>query len=134
MREGTYLVMDAGGRPFAIPAGAVESLRSWENLRELPLGSAWLQGLLEGEGEVVPVLSNPWLGERGGGPREVVALVNAHGVRLAIPGDHPRLCAPDDEESLPEQASGPWTGTLRFGAESVACLDPEKLYLELGLH
>ncbi len=134
MPEGTYLVMETGGRPFAIPAGAVEALRSWEDLRELPLGSAWLQGLLEGEGEVVPVLNSPWLGDRGGGPREVVALVHAHGVRLAIPGDHPRLCAADAEGPLSEEASGPWTGTLRLGAESVACLDPGKLYLELGLH
>jgi hypothetical protein len=132
--EQVYLVMDSGGRPFAIPARAVEALRSWEELHVLPLGSPWLQGLLEGEGEVVPVLRDPWFQGGGGAPQEVLALVNAGEARVAVPGDHPRLCAPDASEPLPEDATGPWSGMLRFGLESVVCLDPGKLYLELGLH
>lgn len=134
MPEPTFLVMDSGGRTFAIPSRVVEALRSWKDLHALPLGSPWVQGLLEGEGEVVPVLKDPWFREGTGGPQEVLALISAGGARLAIPGSHPRLCAPDASEPPLEGVTGPWSGTLRFGLESVACLDPEKLYMELGLH
>lgn len=134
MPEPTYLVLDAGGRPFAIPSVVVEGLRAWEELHPLPLGSTWVQGLLEGEGEVVPVLKDPWFEEGIGGPQEVLVLIRAGGAHVAIPGNRPRLCAPDATEPPPKQGAGPWTTTLKFGSESVACLDPEKLYLELGLH
>jgi hypothetical protein len=132
--EQTYLVMDLGGRPFAIPSRAVEALKSWGELHALPLGSPWVQGLLEGEGEVVPVIKDPWFEEAIGGPQEVLALVSAGGARIAVPGNHPRLCSPDASGPLPGNAAGPWAATLMFGQENVACLDPEKLYLELGLH
>jgi hypothetical protein len=132
--ERTYLVMDWGGRPFALPSESVEMLKSWEDPHPLPLASPWVMGLLCGEGGAIPVLKDPWLREGPGTPQEVLALVRARGALVAIAGNRPRLCAPDATEPAVEEGAGPWTTVLRFGAESVACLDPEKLYLELGLH
>ena len=135
MPDRGHLVISAGASRLAIPLECVEALLPWGNMRELPLSAAWVEGVLPGEGQAVPVLRTSSIWGVGDASPEVLVVLSLGGERMAIPGSAPRLVEPEALEPPPENPEGVWSGCFKEGGgTSVPCLDVEKLYLRLGLH
>lgn len=97
----------------------------------LPGAAPWLGGILPGEGEVWPVLSERFWGGQASAP-DVCAVLSHRGRVLVLPGLDPEVLT-GAMEGPGDHPLGEWMAGVLRGAKEVACIDVPKLYSALGL-
>lgn len=132
MAETLLMVFRSAGAFLGVETDRVLGVSPWQRARRLPRGAPWLEGLLEEEGELVPVLREEVLGSKSEEP-EVLILVEEGGRRLAIPGRGPVLRVKDDTARAGAGGDGGGPSEENDGASEVRVLDLRLLYTTLGL-
>ena len=135
MSPSRYVFLSAAGRRLAIPVESVVAVREWEEPLALPGGKDWLEGLLEGEGEAVPVLKASFWGD-GQNDERILVLVEVDGFILALAGHSPDLKQLDGEHEAREpevQSPACIAGTVELDGGKADCVRVDKLYSVLGL-
>ncbi len=135
MSPSRYVFLSAGGRRLAVPVESVVAVREWKEPRVLPGGKDWLKGVLEGDGEAIPVLKAAFWGN---GPSEerILVLVELDGFVLALAGHSPDLQPADGAVEAPEVEEGAPVyigGTIERDGGTADCVRVDKLYSVLGL-
>lgn len=104
----------------------------WSKSNPLPFSAPWLEGLLKGEGEVIPAIKETFWG--GAGSRaEVYLMVEDRGRVLAVPGAHPTFVTGIPETAEESAAGEYWSGILGSEIGPARCVEVAKLYRHLGL-
>jgi hypothetical protein len=129
-----FLVFSSAGRLLALPAESVRTVMSWTPPRPLPRSAPWVEGVLAGQGEVVPVLREGHLWGVPAGSQEIIVVVLQEGRALALLGTGPRMVSTRPLSAGAEDLAGPWSGTINDSSEELPCLDVGMLYMALGLH
>jgi hypothetical protein len=128
-----FVLFSAGGRRLVFPVEAVKSIRDWEEPLPIPRSKQWLLGVLEGEGEAIPVLGSSFWG--GGGVADhMLLLLDLSGRLLAVAGGDPDILPLDctwQEENDP--GDGLIAGTIAVADRTAECVRVDKLYSALGL-
>ena len=123
---------------LALPAQSVLAVVNWSRPKALPRPAAWVEGVLAGEGEAVPVLREGYCWGTPVGSAEIYVLVTWEGRSLALAGADPRMVTPRPlmPALMPagKDFEGPWRGTIDDSGGTIQCLDLGKLYMALGLH
>lgn len=119
---------------MAVPIKSVLAVMNWCRPRALPGAAPWVEGLLAGEGEAVPVLREGYCWGTPEGSAEIYVSVTWEGYCLALPGANPRMISPRPQAAGGGDLQGPWSGTIDEGRGTIRCLDLCKLYMALGLH
>jgi chemotaxis signal transduction protein len=135
MSPSRYVFLSAAGRRLAVPVESVVAVREWEEPRVLPGGKDWLKGVLEGNGEAIPVLKAAFWGN-GTSEEHILVLVEWGGFVLALAGHKPDLQALDGEVEAPdaeETAPVYIAGTIEHEGGTADCVRVDKLYSVLGL-
>ncbi len=130
-----YVFLSAAGRRLAIPVESVVAVREWEEPLALPGGKDWLEGLLAGDGEAIPVLKASFWGD-GQGDERILVLVEVDGLVLALAGHSPDLQQLDGEPDAREpEEKGPAciSGIFERDGARAGCVRVDKLYSVLGL-
>lgn len=134
MLDPGWLAFSSGGQALAIPVPSVVAVRTWCPPKALPRSAPWVEGVLAGEGEAVPVLREGYAWGERAGTAEIFVLIQWEGCPLALPGANPRVVSQRPQAPQGEDQEGPWSGTLDEGPGTIRCLDLGKLYMALGLH
>ena len=133
MNARRFVLLSAGGRRLAFPMGSVKSVREWEEPLPIPRSKRWLLGVLEGEGETIPVLRTSFWG--GGDEADrMLLLLDLSGRLLAVAGGEPDMAPPNctlkEEE---DTGNGLIVGTIDVADRTAECVRVDKLYSALGL-
>jgi hypothetical protein len=129
-----FLVFSCADRVLALPAGSVRTVMGWAHPKPLPRCAPWVEGVLVGQGEAVPVLREGHLWGVRSRTAEIIVVVLREGRALALLGKNPRMAPPGPLLPMEEDLDGLWSGTLADSSGAVPCLDLGKLYMALGLH
>lgn len=134
MLEPRFLVFSSGGQLVALPAQSVQAIMNWRPPKTLPRSAPWVEGVLAGEGEALPVLREGYCWGSPEKSAEIYVLITWDGRSLALPGTDPRMVSARPEVPAGDDLRGPWSGTIEETRGTVRCLDVGKLYMALGLH
>jgi len=129
-----YLVFSSAGRTVALPAESVRTIQGWTSPKALPRCAPWVEGILVGQGEAVPVLRDGHLWGVRSGTAEIIVVVLREGRNLALLGKDPQMASSGPLSPMEKDLDGPWSGMLWDSSGEVPCLDLGKLYMTLGLH
>jgi hypothetical protein len=129
-----YLVFSSAGRMLALPAESVRTIQGWTSPKALPRCAPWVEGILVGQGEAVPVLRDGHLWGVPSGTAEIILVVLREGRALALLGKDPQMVSSGPLSPMEKDLDGPWSGLLHHASGEVPCLDLGKLYMALGLH
>ncbi len=135
MSPSRYVFFSGGGRRLALPFESVVAVREWVEPLALPGGKDWLKGLLEGNGEAIPVLRASFWGD-GPGDARILVLVEMEGFVLALEGDAPDMQSVDGEPESPAKEDGSpdyIAGKVGYNGGKADCVCVDKLYSVLGL-
>lgn len=129
-----FLVFSSGGHLLALPAQSVQAIMNWCLPRALPRSAPWVEGVLVGQGEALPVLREGYCWGAPVENAEIYVLITLDGRSLALPGTDPRMVSARPQIPAGDDLQGPWSGTIDEARGIVRCLDVDKLYMALGLH
>jgi hypothetical protein len=136
MPEQDFLTVTTGGQRLAFPLEAVRGVRPWELPLPLPGSSPWVEGVLPGEGEAWPVLSEAFWASGPGQATDVrkpdvFVFVSLRGRILALPGSAPAILRGSDGEGGGEMDLP--VADRETGGPEATRVELTRLYSELGL-
>ena len=132
IEKNSYVVLQLGGRRFALPAGIVSELAPSVRLNDFPHQTPVVSGVILRRGHIIPVydVSPVLLGKHSSGSRCYLVATRrfgTHGELSAIPVDGE--CELVNAELLPTPDDSPnyIAGMLTFGDDRIEVLDFENL-------
>lgn len=128
---GRILTFEAGGVPLAFDLADVRSVSAWQEPLALPKGRPWLEGIVEGEAQVVPVLRRDYF-DRDAPPPDTYVVVEYAGRPLAVPGSGASVEGLLQGGEPTEQGEGPFRA-VRSPSGLRRLVEPRILYSLLGI-